>query len=237
VPDAPPVAGPDRALDAPPPDPLPPAEPLADAGCAGVDERDMATPTESPITAHIAAVATAIPRRLLVASNRPTLGRRACLAVGAETGKGGGEAGGGGGVAPVPPELRAAERSEVALDTGRPVRVSWGFVGPKSLMTALLLIVGHTESYAAFLGGPLGPTGMMLGSRIAGAAGSIWRPPMPKKMGVSPAPDRDGYGIRLSAGDGDQTRVARTPGGRLPMPPAGGMRARPAEPTPNRGRS
>src|ERR1700730_14962125 len=90
VPAAPPVAGPDRALDAPPPDPLPPAEPRAEAGCAGVDERDVARPTESPITAHAAAAATAIHRRLLVASNRPTLGQRACLAVGAETGGGGG---------------------------------------------------------------------------------------------------------------------------------------------------
>jgi hypothetical protein len=32
VPDAPPAAGPDRALDPPPPDPGPPAEPLLAAG-------------------------------------------------------------------------------------------------------------------------------------------------------------------------------------------------------------
>jgi len=60
--------------------------------------------------------------------------------VGEEADQSGEEAGGGGGVGPVPPELPAADGSEVALDTGRPERVSWGFVGPKSLMMALLLV-------------------------------------------------------------------------------------------------
>lgn len=94
VPDAPPVAGPDRALDAPPPEPWP----LAAAGraavaCAAVVELDVIRPAESPITAHIPAAATTVHRRLLFASNRLIVGRRC-----------------------------------------------WGFVDPKSLMMALLLL-------------------------------------------------------------------------------------------------
>ena len=58
VPDAPPEAGPDRALDPPPPDPRPPAEPLL----AAVPEGDVAAAedvpqAETPITAHISAAA------------------------------------------------------------------------------------------------------------------------------------------------------------------------------------
>lgn len=126
VPDDPPAAGPDRALDAPPPDPVPPATPLAVVGTAGaaVVEWDAARPTESPSTAHISAAATAIHRRLLLASNRRILGLRACSAVGEEADQSGEEAGGGGGVVPVPPELPAADGSEVVFDAGRPERVS-----------------------------------------------------------------------------------------------------------------
>src|SRR5438045_2008528 len=103
VPDAPPVAGPDRALDAPLADPLPPAG----TGFAAVVERDVTRPTQSPITAHTNAAATTI-HRLLFASNRRTLGRRAGMAVGAKADETGEEAGAGSGVAPVPPELPAA---------------------------------------------------------------------------------------------------------------------------------
>jgi hypothetical protein len=44
VPDAPPAAGPDRALDPPPPDPRPPAGPLPAAGAEG----DVAVALEAP---------------------------------------------------------------------------------------------------------------------------------------------------------------------------------------------
>jgi hypothetical protein len=74
VPDAPPVAGPDRALDAPP-EPIAPTTLPAAAGVAVVVERDATRPTESPITAHTSAAATAIRRRLLFASNRRNVGR------------------------------------------------------------------------------------------------------------------------------------------------------------------
>jgi hypothetical protein len=111
--------------------------PLAATGLAAVVEREVTTPTESPITAHIAAAVTTIHRRLLFASNLRSLGRRACLALGAEADPSGEEAGGGGGVAP---EVSAGDGAEVAVDTGGPERVSSsGFVGSKSLMMALLL--------------------------------------------------------------------------------------------------
>jgi hypothetical protein len=86
VPDAPPGAGFDRALDPPPPDPKPPAEPLPDPGRPAVAEGDMAVaegdmarPTESPITAHISAAATIHPL-LLLDSNRRAFGRTAAPA-------------------------------------------------------------------------------------------------------------------------------------------------------------
>ena len=103
---------------APPADPPPPATPLADTGCAAGAEPDVARPTESPITAHIAAAAATIHRRLLFASHRRTRGRRACLPMGAEADQSGEEAGAGGGAAPVPPELSPADGSEVAPGYG-----------------------------------------------------------------------------------------------------------------------
>jgi hypothetical protein len=117
-PDDPPAAGPDRALDPPPP-----AARLPDALCPVVAEGDVAgaegdvaQPAVSPTTAHISAAATA--RSLfLFDSNRPTLGRRACVARGTETDESGENAGGGGGSAPVPPELPAADGPDVALNT------------------------------------------------------------------------------------------------------------------------
>jgi hypothetical protein len=135
VPDAPPEAGPDRALDPPPPDPLPPAEPLPGTDCPAVDvggvavaEEDMARPTESPITEQTSAAAT-IQALLLFDSSRRTLGQRACSAPDAEVHLTGGGVGGGvGGAAPPPTALPATDRSDVALDTGRPGKVSSGFV-------------------------------------------------------------------------------------------------------------
>ena len=95
VPDAPPWAGADRALDPPVP------EALAATSCAAVAEGDVARVTGSPIAAHISAAA-AIRPVLLFASNRRTFGRRACLAVGTGADPFGEKVGGGGGAAPAP---------------------------------------------------------------------------------------------------------------------------------------
>jgi hypothetical protein len=94
---------------------------------------------ESPITAHISAAATIHPL-LLFDSNRHILGQRACLAMVTEADESGEDAGEGGGAAPAPPELPATDGPDVALETGRAGRVSWGLVGSYSFMMALLLL-------------------------------------------------------------------------------------------------
>jgi hypothetical protein len=128
VPDAPPAAGPDRALDPPPAAPLPgPGCPVAE-GDVPVAEGDVAQPAESPITADVSAAATIHPL-FLFDSNRRTLGGRACLAMVPEADESGEGAGGGGGADPVSPELPATGGPDVALETGRTGRVSWGLVG------------------------------------------------------------------------------------------------------------
>jgi hypothetical protein len=128
VPDAPPAAGPDRALDPPPADPRPPAEPLPAAGAEGdVAVAEDALQTASPITAPVSAPAM-IHRFLVFDSNRRTLGGR-CSNVVTEGGESGEDAGGGGGVAPTPPELPAIGGPDVALETERAGSVSWGLVG------------------------------------------------------------------------------------------------------------
>jgi hypothetical protein len=130
VPDAPPEAGPDRALDPPPPDPRPTAEPLPAAvveGDAAVVE-DVPQAAESPITAHISA-AVMIRRLLLFDSNRRCFGRRSCLAMVAEADESCEDAGRGGGAAPAPPELAATDGPDVALDAERAAKVSWGLAG------------------------------------------------------------------------------------------------------------
>jgi hypothetical protein len=121
VPDAPPAAGPDRAVGALPLDPPLLLEAMAAAGGVAVDEPDLAIPTESPITAHVSAAAAAIHRRLLFAHNRSIPDRRAVWAVGAETVPSGGEDGGGDAVVQARP---AAGGSEVGFDTGRSERDS-----------------------------------------------------------------------------------------------------------------
>ncbi|GAB3842912.1 hypothetical protein GCM10027610_054470 [Dactylosporangium cerinum] len=99
APAAPPAAGPDRALDPPPPDPGLPEAPLpgtpwlADAkGDVAVAEGDAAQPAESPITAHISA-APPTPPIPLFDSNRRNPGRRACLAGVTEADESGEDAG------------------------------------------------------------------------------------------------------------------------------------------------
>jgi hypothetical protein len=61
VPDAPPAAGPDRALDPPPPAALSP-----EAGDEAVAEVDVPQPAASPITAHVSAAAAILPILLRV---------------------------------------------------------------------------------------------------------------------------------------------------------------------------
>jgi hypothetical protein len=83
VPDDPPAAGPDRALEPSPADELLPAELLTAAlGAAAVEEdEDEDRPTETPIAAaHVSAVA-AIHAPFLFDSSRRTLARRPCSAV------------------------------------------------------------------------------------------------------------------------------------------------------------
>jgi hypothetical protein len=76
VPAAPPAAGPDRALDPPPPDVAVAEGDVAVAeGDVAVAEGDVAQAPASPITAHISAAA-AIRPLLLFPSNRRILGRR-----------------------------------------------------------------------------------------------------------------------------------------------------------------
>jgi hypothetical protein len=116
VPEAPPEAGPDRALDPPPPNPGPLATPLPGAGFPDGAEGDKARPMDSPITAHISTAATIQPL-IRFDSTRHITGRRACaaMAIGAD---GPEDAGGGGGCAPLEPELSASDGPELALDTG-----------------------------------------------------------------------------------------------------------------------
>jgi hypothetical protein len=122
VPTDPPVAGPDRALDPPPPDSGPRAAPLPDAGFPAVAEADVLDvldvprTTESAITAHASAAATI--HVIFFDSNRRSLGQRACLAMVTEADESGQNAGGAGGAAPAPPELPATDGPDVALDTG-----------------------------------------------------------------------------------------------------------------------
>ena len=118
VPEAPPEAGPDRALDPPPP------APVAEGDVAVAEDVAQA---ENPITADISAAAM-IHRLPRFDSNRRTLGRRSCLAMVTEADESGEDAGGGGGAAPAPPELPATGGPDVALETGPAGTVSWGLV-------------------------------------------------------------------------------------------------------------
>jgi hypothetical protein len=120
VPDAPPEAGPDRALDPPPP--------AVTEGDVAVAEGDVAQAAESPITAHISAAATIRPL-LLFDINRRTFGRCSFSAMVTEADESGEDAGGEGGATPPPPEFPATGAPDVVLETGRAGRVSWGPVG------------------------------------------------------------------------------------------------------------
>jgi hypothetical protein len=116
VPDDPPVAGPDRALDPAPPDPGPRAKLLGDVAVAVGDE--VAAQPGSPITAHISAAAAIHP--LFLFDGRRVQDRRACSVLVVEADRSGEDTGAGGGAAPA--GLPATDGPDVAL-------VSWGHVG------------------------------------------------------------------------------------------------------------
>ena len=74
VPEDPPAAGPDRALDPPPP-----AGRLLDEGCAADAAGEVARPTESQNMEANSAVVTML-RHFFFVSDRRTFGLRGCLA-------------------------------------------------------------------------------------------------------------------------------------------------------------
>jgi hypothetical protein len=153
VPTAPPAAGPDRALDPPPPDPSGPrgpppeaaaplaaAEVLVDATCPAVAEEEVVRLTVSPITTPMMARAEIHPIRWLrrVENHRRTPERGAGSAEVTRAGPSGEEAGGGGGAVPAPIESAAADGPDAVLDAGGMGRVSSGPVGSCWFMMVLL---------------------------------------------------------------------------------------------------
>jgi hypothetical protein len=183
VPTAPPAAGPDRALDPPPPGPpvpppglpVPPPGPgrlpaegdavdeegdvAVDAGDVIVADGDVADAEgdeAQPAESPVTAhisAAAAIRPLLLFDSNRRTPGRRACSAMVAGADESGEDAGGGGGAAPAPSELPATGGRDVALETGRAGRVLSGLVGSYSFMMGLLLLRQLRRQCQPFMGG------------------------------------------------------------------------------------
>jgi hypothetical protein len=121
VPEDPPEAGADLALDPPPPNPGAAGTVLVATTCPADAERDVTRPTETPITAINSAVAR-IHDLLLFDSNRRSPGRRAC----GEADRALDVARGGGGMAPAP------------LDADGSGRGSSGLVGSWSFMMAVL---------------------------------------------------------------------------------------------------
>jgi hypothetical protein len=146
VPDAPPAAGPDRALDPPPPGPIPPAA-LPGADCPAVEggvvavadeevpvaDEELARPNESPVTEQTSTTPR-IQTLLLFASSRCTLGQRSCSSVDAAADWSGGGFDGevGGATAP------ATGCSDAALDTGRLEKISSGPGDSQSFTVAFL---------------------------------------------------------------------------------------------------
>jgi hypothetical protein len=72
----------------------------------------------------------------------------------AEADESGDDGGGGGGAAPASPELPATGGPDVALETGRAGRVSWGFLGSYSFMVALLIHRQQVRDCQPIMGGP-----------------------------------------------------------------------------------
>jgi hypothetical protein len=151
VPEAPPAAGPDRALVAPSPavppaagpDPAlgplpdPPAKPLPGTACPvlaeadAVADADVARPTESPITAHISAAAAIHPANRFD-GHRRALGQRTHLAVVTGADQPSDDAGGAGGAGRAgfaPSTDLATGGPDFAFDTGSAGLVSERLVG------------------------------------------------------------------------------------------------------------
>ncbi|MGX7678610.1 hypothetical protein ACSMXN_06905 [Jatrophihabitans sp. DSM 45814] len=134
VPDAPPEAGPERALEPAPRRPGAPAAPadgplatlLPDAGCADVVEFDVAAATESPIAAQ--ATAAAVIHVALLDSNRRTPRWRGCLTLPDVSAASGQNVAGAGQAGPGPelPEVPAGGVWDVGFDRGpSPMFSSW----------------------------------------------------------------------------------------------------------------
>jgi hypothetical protein len=138
VPDAPPEAGPERALD--PPLPAAPGGPGGPAvvavaeGEVAVVADEVVQAAESPITALISAAPTI---HLLLDGNRHAVAHRACLAMVAEAEESDDDGEWADGAAPAP-ELPATGGPNGALDTGQAGRLSGVFVGSSAFMMALL---------------------------------------------------------------------------------------------------
>jgi len=116
VPDDPPAAGPDRALDPPPAELRLLAGLLANTGCVADAAGEVAKPTESPITGDIAA-ATNSNRRIL---------RRGCLEMVTETNPLGEHFLGRDGTAPVLPPPRTTDGPGATSDTDSAEKASPG---------------------------------------------------------------------------------------------------------------
>lgn len=138
LPDAPPAAGPDRALEPPPADPCPPGVALPETGCAADAEEDVARPTESPITGAKTAAATIRPI-FLFGSNRRTLGQPVCRAIATEADPPGADSTGKGATASDLPGPAATGGIGVALERARSGSTRRGFVDSYSFMIAVLL--------------------------------------------------------------------------------------------------
>lgn len=157
VPVVPPAAGPDRALDAPPPpapaaagpdpplDPPPPdprAKPLPGVPCPvvaegdAVTDGDVARPTDSPITAHMSTAA-AIHPLTRFDNHRRTLGQRAFVTVLTGTDQAGDDAGEAGGAGFAGSTAPATGGPDVAFETGSAGPVCGRLVGSYSFMMAL----------------------------------------------------------------------------------------------------
>jgi hypothetical protein len=117
LPDDPPAAGPDRALDPAAPDPEP--TPLPGAGCPAVGEEEVAKTMDAAITAHKSAAATTH-RLIRLDTSRRSHGRRACSGMVTEV------------------EPPASGWPGGVLDTGRAGGGSWELVGSWSFMVELL---------------------------------------------------------------------------------------------------
>ncbi len=128
VPDEPPAAGPERALDPPPTNRGPPAGTLLDVDGAADAGEDSTRPRESPMMGTNSVAATMV-RHFFFVSNGRTLARGTNLVVGIEADRSAKDEGGESASAPA--LLAAAEGPDVVFGAGRLGRWSW-FVASRS---------------------------------------------------------------------------------------------------------